>query len=306
MAENGASDFHERAYDYFLAALYDDWYPELSDETKGPFRPICELLKTFKELSGRAREEIRILDCACGTGNDYIAFTKAGYDMWATDGSSEMLIRAVRNSENILGSYNEKLITNPINWTDWEAYRQCFAEKVGSFDVILINSNSFCHLPSTPEYMQVALNNFCRLLKPGGRLIIDTKKYVRTMSIDGLPIFMELQYIATENEWIVRSERLDPPRKIAGKYEVHFHTRLHYDIDPYFKICRALIVVTMYGNEVAPRTMVLPYYPLPAKSLEQNMKDTGFVTTVFPAKEGTINWSYDFVVGQTNVQGSTT
>jgi SAM-dependent methyltransferase len=298
MHGNDLTHLYEPAYDDYLAVLYDEWYPELFDPAKGPYRAICELFKTFSEFSMMEKSEIRILDCACGTGNNYIALTKAGYDTWACDGSGEMLKRAVVNSETMLGGHNEKLITAPVRWTDSDAFDRHFADKLGSFDAILVNSNSLCHIPSTPEYMQEALKNFRRLLKSGGRLLIDTKKYIQSASVDGVSMFMELQYVSSQNGWIIRSERHDPPRTIAGKQDVHFHTRLHYDVDPCFKKCRALLVITMYGSEIAPRTMLLPYYPLPANVLEENMKREGFATLLYPAKESPINWSYDFVVGQ--------
>jgi ubiquinone/menaquinone biosynthesis C-methylase UbiE len=39
----------------------------------------------------------RVLDVACGTGNAFAAFTRAGFETWGTDGSMEMLLKAKEN-----------------------------------------------------------------------------------------------------------------------------------------------------------------------------------------------------------------
>jgi SAM-dependent methyltransferase len=256
---NGQVHFYELAYDDWFVDLYDDWYPELSDEVKGPFRPICAMMETFDELKNKEKRQVKILDCACGTGNNYIFFTRAGYDIWGTDGSEKMLDRAVENcAKNKIA--DNQLIRRPIQWSNWTAYANNF--DVGSFDFILINSNSLCHIPSTPRYvkaapstqmyMQDALKIFHKLLKPGGRLLIDTKRYREAAPVEGVPIFQELRYV--EPVWIIRSLREDGPRNIEGMEGIYVHTRMHYDVDPCFKVCRAFIIVTMYGKskDIAP------------------------------------------------------
>ncbi len=297
MTGGGPAHFYEQAYDYFLARIYDDWYGDLSDKSKGPFRPTLNLMKTFTELGLRTADSVRILDCACGTGNLFAAFTDSGYDAWASDGSPEMLKKAIRNCQRLSSEAQTKLITQPIRWTDSSAF-DSLRERAGLFDLIVVASNSFCHIPPAEEYMQVALGNMFDILRPGGRLLIDTKRYIKTAPVDGVPIFRELRFDDAINKWIIRSER-EEIREINGR-QVHFHTRLHYDVDPSFsnKLCRALVVITRYGKDETPGTMVLPYYPLPAEVLEGHMKRVKFVTTLFPAKQMPTNWSYDFVVGQ--------
>jgi SAM-dependent methyltransferase len=297
MVERDPSNFYERAYDYFLAEIYDDWYGFLSDKSQGPFWPVISLIQEFRELASRPPSLIRVLDCACGTGNLFIALTEEHYDAWASDGSPEMLNKAIRNCEKLPTAARQKLIAEPIRWTDRSAF-EALRERAGLFDLVVVPSNSFCHIPATDEYMQLAIANFLDMLHPGGFLFIDTKKYIETAPIDGVQIFRELRFIEADAEWIVRYER-EEVRKVDQR-DVHFHTRLHYDIDPSFsrKICRALLTVTRYGNGEAPRTMVLPYYPLPAKVLEGYMKKMKLVTRIFSAKAPPTNWTYDFVVGQ--------
>jgi SAM-dependent methyltransferase len=307
--ENNVLYFCERAYDDWLAGVYDGWYPQLWDKYHGAFQAIAEIMKhaIFADVASRGARNIRILDCACGTAANYIAFNLADYDVWGTDGSAKMLDRAFRNCERAQKAEprlsTSQLVAKPILWTDTDGYRKCFIEKGILFDLVLLNTNSFCHLPSTsqdpavPRYMQAALSNFRMLLKPGGRLLIDTKKYSAAAPIDGVPMFKEQQYV--EPNWITRSEKSDGERDIEGLGRVSFHTRMHYDVDPYLRKCRALIVTTMYGEQTGSQTMLLPYYPLPAQTLEGEMKAVGFEEiSLFPAKQAPANWSYDFVVGR--------
>src|SRR5262249_2163775 len=157
-------------------------------------------------LNEAAPSNIKILDCACGTGNSYIAFTKLGYDIWGSDGSAEMLRRAAENCRTA-GVAIDKLAPHPILWTDWETYTKYY--QPASFDLILINGNSFCHIPPVPEYMHVSLRNFYGLLKSGGHLLVDTKKYVQGIPVDGVPMFLELRYVDADNDWAFRTDRYD-------------------------------------------------------------------------------------------------
>lgn len=82
---------------------------------------------------------------------------------------------------------------------------------------------------------------------------------------------------------------------------MHFHTRLTYDTDPAFSsfVRRALIIITIYGENLAPKTLVVPYYPLPARLLHDQMTQAGFRTRTILAMTGeAANWKYDVVVGQ--------
>jgi hypothetical protein len=149
--------------------------------------------------------------------------------------------------------------------------------------------------------MDVALSNYYNLLKPGGLLLVDTKKYVRSDPSDGTESYRELRYDAKRQEWIIRSERHEAC-DVNGFGEVHFHTRLMYDNDPAFydeHIRRALIVLTIHGPSVTPRVLVIPYYPLPATALKERMTNAKFTSSILPSMEKLVaKWKYDFVVGQ--------
>jgi SAM-dependent methyltransferase len=293
-ATTALNQFSEAAYDDWLASVYDAWYPDLWDEDEGPFAPLYGIVQGFEDLSVLDPNKIRILDCACGTGNIYVPFAKREYEIWGTDGSERMLDRAVENCEQRHIS-TERLIKKAIRWTDLAAYREYFKEN--SFDLIFLSSNSFCHLPGA--IIPQALQNFKWLLKPNGRLLIDTKKFKPAGKINGVPILKELRFV--NDAWIIRTERTDPDRDVNG-IKVNFQTWLHYDVDPCFRTCRGIIVVTMYGEHFPRRTRVLSYYPLPARVLRNEMSKLGFRTLMIPARSEPLNWSYDFLIG-TKVEG---
>ncbi|HEY9713507.1 MAG TPA: hypothetical protein V6C72_08545, partial [Chroococcales cyanobacterium] len=167
-----------------------------------------------------------------------------------------------------------------------------------SFDLVIVGSNSFCHLPPTALYMEAALKNFTELLKGGGLLLIDTKRYVQDGEIDGIRLCKELRYDKGAKRWDIRKSRHDE-RDVGGMGKVHFHTYVHHDIDRSFgnAISRSLIVLTAFGQKFGRRFVCLPYYPLPAKSLAEKMEGVGLSATIHEADDDG-HRTYDIVVGQ--------
>lgn len=289
---DAAALYREAAYDA-IADWYDLWYKDHWCNRE-PFMTVRRILSRHLEAKVNLTK-LKILDVACGTGNAYAAFKDESYDISGCDGSGRMLAKALENCrrDNIQAN---GIISDPINWTDSDAYERHFS--LGSFDVIINTANSFCHLPPVDGYMDVALRNFNALLKPGGLLVIDTKKYIREGDISDIPLYKELRYVAPE--WIVRTVRNDPC-DVSGLENIRFNTRLHYDLDPAFdaEVLRALIVLTIYGKGITPQTALIPYYPLPAADLETHMRRAGFATTTYGAGEGPAeNWRYDVLVGR--------
>jgi SAM-dependent methyltransferase len=290
-----ARKFRETAYDS-EAKWYDCWY-EGHWQSNEPFDTIRKIIEKYDTAFTASPGKIRVLDCACGTGNSFVAFSRAGYEVFGTDGSREMLHFARENCRSV-GVATNRLIGEPLNWIGLNLNQKEFQNK--HFDVIVNTANSFCHVPSTPEYMHQALSNFYEMLRPGGLLIIDTKKYVREDMISGVPIYKELQYRESQDAWHIRTDR-NEARQHPEMGKVNFHTWIHHDVDYSFtqRVNRALIVLTVYGPKVTPETLVVPYYPLPARFLQEEMGFAGFSTSLFEAREGLAeNWKYDIVVGQ--------
>lgn len=286
-----ATEYRETAYDS-VAQWYDFWYKDHWCDTE----PSSTILGIISALSpGSASEKLTILDVACGTGNTYVSLKRENHLVFGCDGSREMLKRAIANCKTADVSF-EGIINERVTWTDLDGYLRHFSE--GSFDVILNTANSFCHIPPVPSHMDRALENFWKLLKPGGLLVIDTKRYIKEGESEGVPVYKELRYV--KPDWIVRTFR-EEAGVVPKVGKVQFHTKLHYDVDPSFSsnVPRALIVLTVYGNNLSPRTALIPYYPLPAIELEKRMQAAGFLTTFYPAMaELAQNWKYDIVVGR--------
>lgn len=294
--------YRECAYDG-LAPWYDAWYEDhwASDE---PFTTICAIASKYFESSRGHLKHKKVLDVACGTGNAFAAFTRAGFETWGTDGSMEMLLKAKENCSSTEID-TSKLVMTPVNWNDRARFEQLFVPR--SFDIIVNTANSFCHIPPVDHYMQAALGNFYDLLKPGGLLFIDTKRYIGAESVRTRPLLKELRYIAKAKEWVERVER-EETRELPGFGIVKFNTRIVHDFDPALQdrmIQRALIVITIFGEKLPSRTLVVPYYPLPADKLKDELVKAGFEAILYRANEEfNANWKYDFVVGQRTERSS--
>jgi len=304
--EEARTTYRECNYD-LIAEWYDHWYKG-HWMAKEPFKTIESIGRhEYRNVFHNEKGKIRVLDCACGSGNSYIAFHEAGYEVFGTDGSKEMLIKARENCKKIDVDHRH-LIEHPINWKDLNAYKKFLAGCInnGGFDVIVNTSNSFCHIPPTTDYMSLALENYKALLKPGGLLFIDTKRFVQDTPLKGddgrytnNPIYKELRFV--DGEWKLRTERDDKQYIPELGGWIHFHTCLHYDIDRSFgaALNRALIVLTVYGGTIFPRTFVIPYYPLPVNILEAFMHKAGFSTKIFHATDDPeTEYRYDLIVGQ--------
>jgi len=101
------------------------------------------------------------LDAGCGTGIHTIILTRLGVDVVGYDSSPEMLAKAETNaaaegvSPVLVQGYFESM---PGEWT-------------GKFDAVFCLANSLAGV-GTPEGLAKSLGSFCRVLKPGGRAII--------------------------------------------------------------------------------------------------------------------------------------
>jgi len=116
-----------------------------------------DVIKGLVEKSG-----IRsALDAGCGTGVHTIILTRLGVGVVGYDSSPEMLAKAKTNaaaegvSPVLVQGYFESM---PDEWT-------------GKFDAVFCLANSLAGV-GTPEGLAKSLASFCRVLKPGGRAII--------------------------------------------------------------------------------------------------------------------------------------
>lgn len=287
MSSPTAEPFHERAYDDWLAHCYDDWYPP-TDET---YCFLTQLLSTFPELTGRSRADLDLWDCACGTGATFIPLSKAGYRPWGSDGSVAMLEKTQTKCTRE-GLSKERLILESLSWNDTKRCRRLVGA-TQNFDVIFALNNSLCHMPRAPGYLDASLKNFYDRLKPGGRLVVDTKRYRNAAPLRGVDMYEELRF--DNGAWTPRDVK-EVTRTIDGVNTL-FHTSLVYDADPVFHCCRATILTTIHANG-PPRTHAVRYYPLPADEFAELLSAAGFVVELIPAQTPPLSWGYDCLVAQ--------
>ena len=132
----------------------------------------------------------RVLDSACGTGQHALAFAREGYEVTATDLSKPMIERA---RENALAA-----------GLAVHFYVLGFGELAdalpGLYDALTCLGNSLPHL-TTEAALGAALQDFARVLKPGGILVIQNRNFDRVLAQQERFMPPEV-YRAGDREWI--------------------------------------------------------------------------------------------------------
>jgi len=145
-----------------LGGDYDtiiDWEDRLARE--GPF-----LRRLFGEHGVHS-----VLDTACGTGEHAAAFSSWGYEVVGCDISEEMLATCRRK-------YGDR----DIAWAQG-AFGSTYSRLGRSFDGVTCLGNSFPHV-LTDDDARLAMEDFARLLRPGGILVVQQLNY-RAMALRG-------------------------------------------------------------------------------------------------------------------------
>ncbi|GAB6991464.1 class I SAM-dependent methyltransferase [Paenibacillus pini] len=108
-----------------------------------------------------------VLDLCCGTGRHSLALAAAGYKVTGVD-LSEVLLREAHKLD----------VKQQVNWKQSDMRKLPLP---GGFDAVLNLFTSFGYFREDEEQMKV-LHEIYRVLKPGGRFIIDfmNSPYVRT------------------------------------------------------------------------------------------------------------------------------
>ncbi len=288
--------FRETAYDS-LADWCDGWYAD-HWRSNQPFETIVSLIDSELDDASSFWRSARILDAATGTGNTYVALTRAGLNAFGTDGSLPMILKAEQNCIS-LGISTANLIAAPMNWLNLNAYLEHFEPE--SFDLIVVASNSFCHMPPVKGFMDVALANFGALLRSGGLIAIDTKRFECVQGGNNASVPREMRFDNQVSAWVEREHRKDIGA-IPGHGQVTIHTRMVYDRDPSFasNVNRAIILVTVCRKGMPLFVDTLPYYPLKADVLQSFMTKAGFDAGIYRALEHPLmrSWTYDMVIGR--------
>ena len=137
--------------------LYRDWadrydlFPEDLSEETGFFERL------FSENQVK-----RVLDCACGTGNELLIFHSLGCETVGSDLSESMLAHARRNLE-------EADVEIPLHAVDYRSLPDKFAQE---FDAVVCWSASIVHVTDDDDAL-LAFRSMRGVLSEGGILVLD-------------------------------------------------------------------------------------------------------------------------------------
>ncbi|MED4959014.1 methyltransferase domain-containing protein [Paenibacillus macerans] len=141
------SDWYERSFgeDYLLVYKHRDQWGA---------RREAEKLIFWLNLPPGAK----VLDLCCGMGRHSLAFAEAGYEVTGVDLSEVLLREAKRNDAKRI-----------VRWVRADMRNLPLA---GGFDAVVNLFTSFGYFHDDHEHIQV-LREVARMLKPGGRFVID-------------------------------------------------------------------------------------------------------------------------------------
>src|SRR5688572_2745982 len=142
---------NEEFYDT-MASTYDQLMPDWPSIVRQDGKDIKELITSL-----RGEGSLRVLDCACGIGTQAIGLAIEGYDVMATDISSQEVERAKVEA----GKFGVDMDFGVADF-------RCLEDTVDeTFDVVLAFDNSLSHL-QTDEETVTALRSMKGRLKLGG------------------------------------------------------------------------------------------------------------------------------------------
>ena len=146
-------------YDHFV-----NWKNRLSGEL-----PFIE--KNLNQLKGSAKNKIKLLDAATGTGMHAIALAKEGFEVAGADLSTEMINIARRNAQDAGVNVRFEAV----------GFGSLVATFSGqSFDALLCLGNSLPHLLNEND-LKKAISDFATCLRPGGWLLIQNRNFDEVM-----------------------------------------------------------------------------------------------------------------------------
>ncbi len=251
--------------------LYNDWYDWYD---KG--EPAKTISKIISQYSGKNRSQLKILDCSCGTGNPSLSLARHGFDVVCSDGSPKMLEIVKNNSNKINVKLN--IVKHPILWEHLVDY---FGNN--KFDIVICSGNSFCHLP--PEGVRYSIKQMAQVLKNGGFLLIDVKRYNNQIR--------EMEYKADQG-WHVRKQRSD--EKLVGGNTAQLLTSLSYlGANKPGRRYQVQLDASINGNRT---NKVFSVWAVTAQMIRNFMKKEELHVLPLYEVQDHSDWQYDFCVGK--------
>ncbi len=142
-----------------------------------------------------------VLDAACGTGVDAAVLARRGYRVWASDASSAMVSKARRRFAG------EGLAVTVVQ-AEWAKLPSILTEQ---FDIAVCIGNSLVHAQGR-ERMISALQGLAAVLRPDGRLVVDSCNWVklhgerRTVLVHDCPIVRHGRRCVVMDAWEIPDE----------------------------------------------------------------------------------------------------
>jgi len=119
-----------------------------------------------------------VLDAACGTGVDSVMLIEEGFRVTSSDASDKMLKTAYKTR------WSRRKESNFDDWVieegNWLTLPEDVQAPAGGFDALVVMGNSFAHLPDfhgDERDIKKSIENFSKMVKPGGICIIDHRNY---------------------------------------------------------------------------------------------------------------------------------
>lgn len=123
-------------------------------------------INEYSALLKSLPSDARILDCSCGNGIQAAALSRNGYNVSASDISKEMV--------HLTEIYAKKSnLSFPVSCLSWNELPEKYGEE---FDVVFCYGNSISHSFDN-EDMIGNLSSIYKVLKAGGKLVIDTRNW---------------------------------------------------------------------------------------------------------------------------------
>jgi len=217
------------------------WGELAKDFVNAPKRRKREL--PFLQSILQAYEEPKIFDACLGTGATTIGLKFLGYDLVSNEVDSD-LEKIAREEAAKIG---ESLAVTHYDWRDPKLRE----EKREQFDIVLCLGNSLTYLFKKEDQLK-ALRNFRDILKPKGRLLIDTRFYER---------FMYPKDIFPESEFKFSGEIVYCGKDKVSVKPVHTSPTM---------------VVLEYHHKEKGITRHLPVYPFKTNEIHDLIEEAGF------------------------------
>lgn len=142
-----------------------------------------------------------VLDAACGTGIDAAVLARRGYRVWGADASSAMVAKA-------RSRFAREGLAVTVVQAEWAKLPSMMTER---FDVALCIGNSLVHA-RTGEGMIEALQALATVLRPNGRLVVDSRNWEklhrerRTVVVHDRAILRDSRRCITMYAWEIPDE----------------------------------------------------------------------------------------------------